>query len=291
MSRVRADLLLLLTALIWGAAFVGQATAMEHMGPLLFTGLRFGLSALVVLPFALMEHGKSGPLLGYQVRPMLAVGAIFFLASILQQFGLLATTVTNAGFLTALYVILVPAVAYLALRRAVPLIVWPAAVLSLGGTWALGGGLQGLTWGDGIMVVSAIFWALQIILIGSLASRFGRPVTLATIQFAVASLLGLAGALMFEEISLASIPLVWRELAFTGIISGGIGFTIQAVGQRYSPPADAAIIMSAEALFAALFGALILGDRLTTLGWIGCACILGAVLMVQLVPLLRKRTA
>ena len=284
MTRVRADILLGLTALVWGAAFVGQATAMEHLGPFSFTGIRFLLAALVVLPFALAERRKSPAIQRKHGLRMAGVGLIFFIASTTQQVGLLSTSVTNAGFLTALYVVFVPAVAFIALRQKLPLIVWPAAALSFTGTWLLAGGVAGLTWGDGIMVVSALFWALQVILIGAIATRSNRPVTLATIQFAVTAALGLAIGFALETPSLEGITLAWRELIFTGLISGGLGFTLQAIAQRHTPASDAAIIMSSEALFAALFGMFLLGEQLDTWGLIGCAAILGAVLLVQLLP-------
>ena len=288
MTRLRADFLLLFTALVWGAAFVGQATAMTHMGPLFFTGLRFFLAMLAVLPFAYLESRREAPLLKSHLGPMVVLGIVFFLAGAIQQVGLTVTSVTNAGFLTALYVVLVPAVAFIALKAKLPRIVWPAAALSLSGTWALGGGLQGLNWGDGIMLISALFWAIQMLLIGSLAVRSGRPVTMAAIQFGVTALLGLLVGFLFETPSLTGALAAWKELAFTGFISGGLAFTLQMVAQRYTPPSDAAIIMSGEALFAALFGALLLGERLAPLGWLGCAFILIAVIMVQLAPIWRR---
>lgn len=284
MTRLRADLLLLLTALIWGAAFVGQSTAMDHLGPFLFTGTRFLLATLVVLPFVLAESRQGPPLRRDHATLMGAAGLVFFIASMTQQAGLLATTVTNAGFLTALYVVLVPIIAFMALKHRLPWIVWPAASLSLTGTWLLGGGLSGLNWGDGIMIFSAVFWALQVLLVGSLARRSDRPITLAALQFGVTALLCLILAALFEPLSFTDMAAAWKELLFTGIISGGLGFTLQAVGQRYTPASDAAIIMSSEALFAALFGALLLGERLPLLGWIGCGFILAAVIGVQVAP-------
>jgi len=284
MTRLRADLLLLLTALIWGAAFVGQSTAMDHLGPFLFTGTRFLLATLVVLPFVLTESRQGPPLRRDHATLMGAAGLVFFIASMTQQAGLLATTVTNAGFLTALYVVLVPIIAFMALKHRLPWIVWPAASLSLTGTWLLGGGFSGLNWGDGIMIFSAVFWALQVLLVGSLARRSDRPITLAALQFGVTALLCLILAALFEPLSFTDMAAAWKELLFTGIISGGLGFTLQAVGQRYTPASDAAIIMSSEALFAALFGALLLGERLPLLGWIGCGFILAAVIGVQVAP-------
>jgi drug/metabolite transporter (DMT)-like permease len=291
MTRLRADILLLLTALVWGAAFVGQSTAMEHLGPFFFTGTRFLLATLIVLPFALAERAKGPPLRRDHTLLMITVGLVFFIGSITQQVGLLATSVTNAGFLTALYVVLVPVIAFIALKQRLPWIIWPAAALSLTGTWLLGGGISGLNWGDGIMIFSAVFWALQVLLVGSLASRSDRPITVATIQFAVTAILGLTLGFIFESPSLPNLMGAWRELLFTGIISGGLGFTLQAIGQRHTPASDAAIIMSSEALFAALFGALLLGERLPVLGWIGCACILAAVIGIQLAPLWKRGKA
>ena len=285
MTRLRADLLLLITALIWGAAFVGQSTAMEHIGPLTFTGLRFCLAALAVAPFALAEARTQGAFPRHKLGALALIGGTFFLASTGQQIGLLATSVTNAGFLTALYVVMVPAIGFAILRKPVHPVVWPAAMLSLGGTYLLGGGsLAGLTWGDWVMIVSAAFWAVQILLMGSLAHAVRQPVTVAAGQFAITGALALSLGLIFEAPAWGAILEAWPQLAFTGIISGGLGFTLQAISQRHTPASDAAIIMSSEALFAALFGALLLGERLPLVGWLGCTFILIAVLMTQLAP-------
>ncbi|MDQ3557693.1 MAG: DMT family transporter, partial [Pseudomonadota bacterium] len=165
MSRLTANLILLLTAVIWGSAFVAQATAMAKMGPVLFTGLRFLLAALVVLPFALREgdgrlfviRRDSSPGGGGQswVGPVSALSAVFLAAQLLQQLGIMTTTVTNAGFLTAFYVILVPILGIALYRQWPHAVVWPAALIALGGTWLLGGGPEGLRGGDLLVMASA----------------------------------------------------------------------------------------------------------------------------------------
>lgn len=290
MTRATADLLLLLAALIWGLAFVWQQTAMAHLGPLTFTGTRFLIAAAVVLPFVLREH-KRGPAIPRARLGVLAgIGTVFFLTVTIQQLGLLSTTVTNAGFLTALYVVMVPALAVAATRRPVHPAVWPAAALSLAGMFLLGGGgLTGLNRGDGLIIVSAFFGALQIVGLSLLVGNLGRPLTIAFAQYAVTGGLGLTLAFMFETPSLAGLMGAWREIAYTGLLSGGVAFTLQSIAQAHTPPSDAAIIVSMESVFAALFGALILGERLNLAGWIGAALVLAAVLVVQLVPIYGRR--
>lgn len=316
MTRATADLLLLAAALIWGLAFVGQATAMEHMGPLTFSGARFVLAALAVAPFALMESRRLPAIPRKRAPALVGIGTVFFLGVVTQQLGLLSTSVTNAGFLTALYVIMVPALAWaaqrLATRRAaarMPVLaspvpasppaetpvkvngfVWPAAAISFAGTFLLGGGkLGGLNWGDGLVIVAALFWAVQILALGYLAYDLRRPLTIAFTQYAVTAALGLAAGFIFETPTLTGILAAWRELAYTGIVSGGIAFTLQSIAQAHTPPSDAAIIVSSESLFAAAFGALLLGERLSTPGWFGAALVLAAVLLVQIGPVYRRR--
>lgn len=291
MTRTTADSLLLLTALIWGFALVCQKTAMAHLGPLIFTGTRFSLAAVAVLPFVLREQ-KRGPAITLgQTGSLAAIGLVFFLSIIIQQFGFVRTTVTNAGFLLALYVVMVPVLTVVVTRGRVHPTVWLASALSLGGAFLLGGDqLGGLNQGDGLIVVAACFVALQILGVSLLVKNLGRPLTVAFAQLAVTGVLGLGLGLMFETPSLASALAAWREIAYTGVLSGGLAFTLQSVAQAHTPPSDAAIIMSMESVFAASFAALILGERLDPSGWIGAGLILCAVLVVQLVPICIEST-
>lgn len=290
MTRLTANMLMLLAAAIWGSAFVAQSTAMDDMGPLVFTGLRFLIAAAAVAPFALRETRKAdGPPSAKHVRNFVFLGVVFFFAIAIQQAGLLATSVTNAGFLTALYVVLVPVFGLVAFREHPHAVTWPAAFMALAGIWLLGGGgLTALTWGDAAMVVCALFWAVHVGLIGRFGAESGRPLMLSFVQFAVVGVIGLASGLVFEELSWAAIEGAGFELLYTSLFSGGLAFTLQAVGQRWTRAADAAIILSSEALFAALFGALLLGERLGLAGLAGCALIFAAILAVQLVPLIGR---
>lgn len=295
MTRGTADMLLLFAALIWGLAFVGQATAMAHVGPLTFIGARFLVAALAVLPFALRESAAGRAIPRERRGALLGLGVVFFLGAALQQVALLSTSVTNAGFLTALYVVFVPAIGAFVLGHKLPGAIWPAAALSLAGTFLLGGGLPGgghmagLNGGDWLVVGGAAFWALQILGLGLLANGLNRPFATALSQFAVAGVLGFGLGFVFETPSLAGLAAAWREIAYTGFISGGLAFTLQSVAQSHTPPSDSAILLSMESLFAAGFGALLLGERLNLVGWIGGALVLLAVVVVQVGPMIAAR--
>jgi len=291
MTRARSNALLLLVALIWGSAFVAQALGMRDVGPLTFTGLRFGLGAAVVAPLAWREWRElaaRGRAPGRRdAAHVVLLGALLFLGAALQQVGLRWTTVTNAGFLTALYIPLVPLLAWLALRQAPHWTVWPAALGCVAGTWLLTGASPtlALNAGDWWVVASALPWAIHVLLVGRAADRLRGPMIVATGQFVACSAFALAAALATEPISAAGVRDALGAIAYTGVLSVGLGFTLQVVAQRHARAADSAIVLSAETVFAALFGALFMGDRLDATGLGGCALILGCVLLVQLQPL------
>lgn len=294
MKRWQADALLLLVAAIWGLAFVPQSWGMESLGPMAFTGLRFALGALVVLPLAWRERrrpaspgpgGSAG-----RTGLMVGLGTLIFLGAALQQVGLVTTSVTNASFLTALYVPLVPLLAWALFRRRPHWMAWPAALGCLAGTWLLtGAGPVQMVAGDWWVIASSVPWALHVALVGWAAGRLGAPYTVACVQFVVCSLLGFAAAAWFEPpLDWASIQAAAGAIAYTGLVSVGIGYTAQVVAQRHTSPADAALVLSSETVFAAIFGALLAGDRLSASGWAGCGLILGCILLAQLPGLLRQ---
>ncbi|MBK8457271.1 MAG: DMT family transporter [Phyllobacteriaceae bacterium] len=293
MTRLQANMLLLLTGAIWGMGFVAQSTAMAAIGPFLFIGLRFGVATVAILPLALREARVSGRALSLRDwRVFAGIGAILFGGMAAQQAGLMTTSVTNSGFLTGLYLIFVPFLGVALFRDFPHWVVWPSAFAALGGVFLLSGGrLDGLKTGDWLTILCAGFWALQILFITRYANHTGRPVTLAVTQFAVTAVLALAVALPFERIDFSAIRLAVPEILFAGVFAGGIAFTMQTVGQRHTTAANAAIILSSEALFAALFGALMLGDRLNGMAALGCALIFAAMLAVELIPLALKRRA
>ncbi|MBQ0931389.1 DMT family transporter [Ideonella alba] len=294
MTRWQANGLLLLASVIWGSAFVAQVLGMDGVGPLAFTGLRFLLGAAVVAPLAWREWGqlrardhRPG---AREWRQVGLLGALLTAGVVMQQFGLMATTVTNAGFLTALYVPLVPIIAWLVHRERPDWIVWPAALGCLTGTWLLAGGATlDIGRGDAWVIASSLPWAFHVLWVGRVANRMRGAYLLACAQFLVCGLVATAAGLALEPVSWDGLRVAAGAIAYTGVLSVGVAFTLQVVGQRHAPPADAAILLSSETLFAALFGAWLMGDRLGPAGLAGCATILGSILLVQLHPLLAAR--
>jgi drug/metabolite transporter (DMT)-like permease len=290
MTRIQANLLLTLAAMIWGSSFVVQQIGTGELGTITFTGSRFLVGALLVLPFALKQLRRVGQLerkfhtadwLG-----ILCTGCVLLTAAVLQQHGILRTSVTNSGFLTALYVPLVPLLGLVVLKRKVHFAIWPASVCCFLGTYILSGAQHvELAVGDFWVISSTIFWATHVMLVGIMASRTGAPLVVAAGQFLVCGLGGLALGFFVELPTLSQIlGAIWGIL-YVGIFSVGMAFTLQVVGQRYTPAADAAIILSSETVFAALGGTIFLGERLSLLQLSGGGLILASILAVELVPL------
>jgi drug/metabolite transporter (DMT)-like permease len=293
MSRIQANLLLLLAAAIWGGGFVAQSEAMEWLGPNWFNALRFTLATLAVLPFALVEAKKAArPLALNEYGWFLLVGLSLLAAQTLQQIGIQSTSVTNASFLTGLYVVLVPVIAVLILRRRPHWVIWPAALLTVLGILLLNGGsLSALGDGDLLVILCAIFLAVQITLTPIAVRISERPLALATVQFAVCGLgAGLAAAAL-EPISTGAIVSALPEILYGGLLSSGVAFVLQIIGQRYTTAPQAAIFLSSEALFGALFGAVLLAETLPGIGYVGCGLIFVAMLLVELVPEMARRRA
>jgi drug/metabolite transporter (DMT)-like permease len=294
MNRLRADALLLLTAMIWGSAFIAQKTGNETMPPIAFVAVRFLLSAIVLAPFALLEAQRAAaPLNRRHLLMALAVGLCLFTGGILQQVAMVTASATHGGFLTALYVVLVPFSTWLLTRERIRPMVLMACVVSISGAYLLTSGSLHGGWsrGDTLLVVSDFAWAFWISLIGIFQRYVQRPYFLAFMQFAITAAIAIPLSLVFEDATWPGLRAALPELLFTGLVSGGLAFTIQILAQRHTPPAEAALIMSLESVFAAIAGALIFGERLTPLALMGCALILAGVMAAEVIPALRKRAA
>lgn len=292
MSRMRADLLLLLMAFIWGTAFIAQKRANDSMGPVSFVGARFLLSWIVVAPLAIREHiGKDrAPLNRADIGLAAFIGLCLFVGASLQQIALVTTTATNGGFLTALYVLFVPLFVWTISGTRPRPAVSIACVVSLTGAWFLTeqGPFQGWTSGDVLILIADVAWAGAISLVPIFLDRTHRPFFLASSQFGVTAVLGLAGGLAFERFSGEGFAQAVPAMLYAGLCSGGIAFTLQIFAQKYTPAAEAALIMSLESVFAALAGAILLSERLTGWAVFGCALILLGVFLAEAGPAMRN---
>ena len=290
--RWRGPACLWLAAFIWGSAFVAQRSAMADggAGPLTFNGLRWFPGVAVLLPaIAWRSRRKGGG--GGEKRDWRALaaggascGTVLFLASSLQQMGITTTDAGKAGFITALYLLLVP-VFGLALGKKVGFKIWAGVAVGLAGLWLLctKGGLDG--WktvgrGDWLLLGCAAAFAVHILLVDRFVGKTD-PLELSAAQFAVCGCLSLPFLLALEHPTWAGIWAVRGELAYAGFLSSGVAYTLQTAGQRGTAPAVASLILCMESVFAVLTGWLVLGETATGREWAGCALMLGAILACQ----------
>lgn len=289
MTRGFANVLLLIAALIWGTTFVAQQLGMAGVGPLMFSGVRFLLGALVVLPLALREYARLADrgirLDSTDLFAACGLGLLLCAGVVLQQIGIAGTSVSNAGFLTALYVPLVPLLGWIAHRQAPHLSLWPAAIGCFAGTFLLSGGtFTALNAGDLWVIASTLFWAAHVLWVGRVAARKGAPILVAFTQFVVCGVLATGTGLALETTTLTGLRTALPTILYGGLLSVGIGFTLQVVAQRHTRPAEAAILLSSEVLFAALAGALYLGERLAPVQLAGGFLIFICIAGVQILP-------
>lgn len=284
---LRADLLMLVTAMIWGSSFVAQRLGMDATGPFLYSGLRFALAVVVLLPVIMLLRHRSAQPASPISRPVLLggslMGAVLALGINLQQVGLLFTSVTNSGFITGLYVIVVPLLGLL-LGHKTGLGIWLGASLAVLGMFLLsvGEGFQ-VASGDLLQLAGALVWGIHVLLVGVFAARHDALV-LALVQFITCAVISLALALIFERLPGAEITQALPAILYGGIFGVALGFTLQVVAQKHAIASHAAIILSLEAVFAAIAGALLLGESLSSRGYVGCTLMFAGMLLAQLWP-------
>ena len=308
---------MLLTAMIWGFAFVAQRAGMEHVGPFMFNGIRFGLGSLALIPLILLRNPdrsegshSTSSVPTYkeisQCTPFLSVphwakrsstvteggiktlfwggvltGLALFFGANFQQVGIVYTTAGKAGFITGLYVIIVPIMGMLWGQKT-GLETWVGAVLAVVGLYLLSmTGAFAISKGDLLVLICAFFWAIHVHLIGRFSPKVD-PIKLASLQFAVCSVLSLIVSFIFETNSLQSVFDAAIPILYAGLMSTGIAYTLQVVAQRKVPPSRAAIILSLEAVFAVIGGWLMLGEVMSLRSLLGCTLMLTGMFFSQI---------
>lgn len=280
MNKSKTDLLLLLSAIIWGFAFVAQRAGMQFIGPFTYNTIRFAMGALFLIPFA-RKKTSTKYFTHTNVKSGLILGLVLFAGSSFQQFGVVYTTAGNAGFITGLYVILVPIIGML-FKRKTGMGTWIGAFLAVSGMYLLSSSTSiSINYGNLLVFISSFFWAAHVILIDQF-TRKSEPLILACIQFMVTSILCFISMLIFEKPLFSEIYLAIIPLLYGGVISVGIGFTLQIIAQKKAHPTHAAIILSLEAVFAVLGGILILNETMSFNTFAGCLLMLTGMILSQL---------
>ncbi|HFC09086.1 MAG TPA: DMT family transporter [Chloroflexi bacterium] len=281
--RWLANSLLLITAAVWGLAFVAQRVGMDYIGPFTFNAVRFALGAVVLGFIVRFRRGRAARLAlpRASVQRGLVLGLVLFVASSFQQVGLVYTTAGKAGFITGLYVVLVPLAGALLLGERHGAQVWLGAGLAAAGLYLLSvTGAWQMEKGDLLVLMSAFFWTAHVILVGRWTVAHDS-LTLAALQFAAVALLSGVVAADWESVTLAGLQGALWAILYGGLISVGVGYTLQVVAQQYALPAHAAIIMSLEAVFALLGGVVLLGERVSGRGLVGAALMLAGMVISQ----------
>lgn len=276
--RLKADLTLLIVSIIWGSAFVAQRVAGQQGSVYLFNGARYVLAALVVIPFVKRVNLTSMP--RDQYKWMFIAGFFLFAGSALQQAGMVYTTAGNAGFITALYVVLVPFALFFFWREKPHWMSVVAVVLAGVGAFLLStGGRFEVQKGDALEVVGALFWTFHVIIIGKFAAKF-EAMSFSVGQLLVCGALNLGVGLVSEPMMTFNWPLAFA-IGYTAFFSLGLCYTLQVWAQQHTPPADAALILSLESVFAVLSGWLLLDERLAAIQIFGAVLIFIAVVLSQ----------
>ncbi len=294
MTRLLSHSTLLVVALIWGVAFVFQAKGLQELGPFAFVAFRFIIGAFTILPVAFMEWRKRPISTAIKdannknantIIGIIALSGVMAIGSLMQQVSLGSTSVANAAFLTTLYVPFVPLLGLFIFRHNINPYRWGAVAIFILGSWLMTGySASGITHGDIIVIISAVFWASHIMLVGAMAQRTNAPFQLAFIQTTATAILATMLMLMFETVSFDRIVSSLPDLLFTGVLSTGIAFTLQLVAQRYASSVASALLLSTESIIAAIAGWIILSQMMTSLSILGASLIFCAVLIVELKP-------
>ena len=290
--HVRGNIMLLLAAFIWGTTFVAQMVGMDGLGPFSYAAARYALGFLFLVGLWFVWQGprrtaKQAGTYRPGWKAGLGAGCIMFLATSLQQVAMLYTTAGKTAFITALYIIFVPIGAAF-LGNKIRWENWLGAVLALAGLYYLSiHGSVELSFGDVLVFVSALFWTAHILFIDRFACLVD-PIELSTTQIGICTLGSVIFALLWETATVSAFTHAWFAIFYGGVMSAGVAFTLQIVGQKYAEPSQAAIIMSFEAVFGAVSSWLILGEMMAPLQILGCLLMLTGMIVTQLGPVLSR---
>ena len=294
MKKAISFICLVVCTLIWGTTFIAQDTGMDNIGPFTFNSVRFYVGFLAVAPFVFLFEKKKikhyiNNKISEFIKLIIPVGIFLFLGCIFQQVSLLYTDVANSAFFTIFYVPMVPIIVYFLFSEKLHWSIWPSVFACvLGGYFLSDINNVEVRFGDTLVLIGAVFWALHIIYIGKIILKFDLPFFIALMQNLIVATLSFVLVLIFEEIDFSKIKLETIEILYAGVLSGGAAFALQLFGQKNISAAPAAIVMSLEGVVAAVSAWIILSQILGINNVIGCLLILSGVLLSQLAPIYEK---
>lgn len=295
-NKFFGNLVLFITAIIWGSSFVAQRKGMDFLGPFTYVAARYLLSFIFI--YVLFIYSKKKKKVedikrfkGSSVLSGIICGLFLFTGTILQQYGIVYSTASKAGFITVLYIVIVPILAAILLKDKISIQAIVCVVIAVIGFYFLS--IKSdftISKGDILLFIGSIMWAMHIIAVAKFAKNSDTLVLIST-QFFVTFFISLIFAFIFEEINISDIEKAIIPILYAGVLSGGVGFSLQIVGQKYTNPTVASLILSLESVFAAIGGALILNEVLTTRELIGCIIIFVAVIFAQIPFKSKERVA
>ena len=283
--NIKKSLILLLTATIWGSAFVAQSVGMDYVEPFTFTAIRSIIGGLVLIPYILLTSKKADN--NYSNKRTLFLGGIccgvfLFIASSFQQIGIQYTTVGRAGFITSCYIIIVPIISLIFFKKKSDYKLWIAVLLSLAGLYLLciTDGFS-IGKGDFLVFICAIFFSLHILVIDYFSPKVDC-VKMSCIQFFVCGLISIIPAIILEDINVDMIFKAWAPILYAGVLSSGVAYTLQIVGQKNMNPTVASLILSLESCISVIAGFIILNQTMTSREIFGCILMFSAIILAQL---------
>ena len=292
-KKMRGNLMLLLTALIWGTAFVAQSAGMDHVQPFTYNGVRTLIGGLVLIPvimlFDRLKPADNRPSAAEQkvinknsLIGGICCGTVLCVASCFQQFGVSMTTAGKAGFITALYIVIVPLMGVF-IKKKIPKIIWLCVAIAVAGFYLLCV-KEGFSVGTGDLLVlcCAFFFSIHIMVIDHFTAGKVDGVRMSCVQFLVAGIMAIVLMFLFEEPTLASIWDARVSILYAGVMSCGVAYTLQILGQKDTDPTTATLLMSLESVFAALSGWVLLHESLSLKEIFGCAMVFAAVILAQI---------